>query len=266
MARKFERALITGASSGIGEGFARKLAARKTDLVIVARRTDRLEALARELRAASGVKVEVLTADLADDEARGRVEDRLRATTKPVDLLVNNAGFTIRGNFADLDIERKTEEVVVDVVVPVRLMHAALQQMIPRQHGGIINNSSFTSFFPTATLATYTAGKAFITAFTEAVSEELRGTNVVVSALCPGATPTEFGGEANLNMTAMGLPITSVESVVDAGLRGIERGQVIVVPGLLYDISARTSRLMPRWLLRRSAAITARNAGSRGGA
>ncbi len=263
MARKWERALITGASSGIGEGFARGLAKRKTHLVAVARRTERLNALAAELRG-SDVDVEVLTADLSDPEARDRVEERLQSTSSPIDLLVNNAGFTIRGPFAELDIEKKTEEVTVDVVAVVRLTHAALQTMIPRRHGGIINVSSYTSFFPTATLATYSAGKAFVTAFTEAVSEELRGTGVVVSALCPGATPTEFGGQAQLNMTNMGLPITSVESVVNAGLRGVDRGQVVVVPGLFYDVSARTSRFFPRWLVRRGAAIGARTAGERG--
>ena len=265
MSRNWSRALVTGASSGIGEGFARKLAERKTDLVVVARRTERLEALAAELQTTTGVDVEVLSADLADPLARGAVEERLRSTASPVDLLVNNAGFTIRGPFADLDIDKKTEEVVVDVVAVVRLTHAALQMMIPRRHGGIINVSSYTSFFPTATLATYSAGKAFITTFTEAVSEELRGTGVVVSALCPGATPTEFGGQARLNMTNMGLPITSVESVVKAGLRGLDRGQVVVVPGMFYDMSARTSRLFPRMLVRRGAAIGARMAGARGG-
>ena len=113
--------------------------------------------------------------------------------------------------------------------------------MIARGHGGIINVSSFTSFFPTATLATYSAGKAFVTTFTEAISEELRGTGVVVSVLCPGATPTEFGSQADLNMTKMGLPVTSVESVVDAGMKGIDKGQVLVVPGLVYSLSATTS-------------------------
>jgi short-subunit dehydrogenase len=264
MAKQWQRALITGASSGIGDGFARKLAAAKTDLVIVARRVERLKQLARELKADYGVDVEVLPADLSDPEARGRVEDRLRSSSSPIDLLINNAGFTIRGKFAELDIDRKTEEVVVDVVAVVRLTHAALQPMIERGRGGIINVSSFTSYFPTATLATYSAGKAFVTAFTEAVSEELRGTGVVISALCPGATPTEFGDTAELNMTKMGLPVTSVESVVDAGLKGVDRGQVIVIPGLVYQVSATTSRLMPKWVLRRSAGMTARMAGGRG--
>ncbi len=266
MAKTWHCALITGASSGIGEGFARKLAERGTNLVIVARRTERLEALAHSLRSSKGIDVEVLTADLTDRAALRRVEDRLASSEAPVDLLVNNAGVISRGQFAELDIDRKTDEIVVDVLAVVRLTRAALPGMIAGHHGGIVNVSSITSFFPVPTMATYSASKAFVTTFSEAVGEELRGTGVVVSALCPGVTPTEFGGQAELDLGRTGMPTTSVATVVDAGLRGLDRGQIVVVPGVFNDMSIRAMRLFPRSLVRRGAAMSTCRATSRGGA
>ncbi len=265
MARTWRRALITGASSGIGEGFARKLAARHTDLVIVARRTERLEALARELHASHGVDVEVMTADLTDRDALRRVEERAASSEAPVELLINNAGAISRGKFAELDVDRKTDEIIIDVVAVARLTRAVLPGMIARHHGGIVNVSSITSFFPVPSMATYAASKAFVTSFTESLSEELRGTNVVVSALCPGVTPTEFGGQAELDLGRTGVPTTSVDVVVDAGLRGIDRGQVLVVPGVFNDFTVRAMRLFPRSFVRRGAAMSTQRATDRGG-
>ncbi len=258
MTRAWPRALVTGASSGIGESFARKLAARRTNLVLVARRTERLEALAGELRASDGVEADVLTADLADPAALGRVEERLASSEDPVDLLVNNAGFASRGRFAELDVDRASQEIGVDVIAVVRLTRAALPGMIARQHGGIVNVSSISSFLPAPTWATYAASKAFVTSFTESISEELRGTGVVVSALCPGMTPTEFGDHVALDIARMGPLTMAAETVVDAGLRGLDRGQVVVVPGRLNDLSVATSRLVPRAVLRWGSGLTNR--------
>lgn len=265
MAREWKRALITGASSGIGEEFARRLAKRGTNLVIVARRTERLAALANELEAAHRIDVETITADLTDRDALAHVEERVAASTDPVDLLVNNAGVVSRGRLHELDPDRTSNEILIDVVAVVRLMQRALPGMVQRRHGGVINVSSVAAFYPSATLAVYSGAKACITAITEAVSEELRGTGVVVSALCPGVTPTEFGEVAELDLKRTGLPTTPVGKVVDDALRGVDRGQVIVVPGIVNDLNSRVARIMPRAVVRRAAAFSTLRTSGRAG-
>ncbi len=182
-------ALVTGASAGIGAAFAEALAREQYDLVLVARRADRLEELAKRLRDARGVAIEVLAADLTDGAGLARVVARVEEG--PPDLLVNNAGHGSFGNFAELDIDREVGEIQLNVVALVRLTRAALPGMIRRGHGAIINVSSMAGFQPMPFNATYGATKAFVNSFTEALHEELRGTGVRVQALCPGFTRTD---------------------------------------------------------------------------
>ena len=194
---RWDLALVTGASSGIGDAVARRLAAEGTDLVLVARDRERLEQLAAELRAAHGVTVEVLDADLSAPVSRAAVEKRLVDGERPVDLLVNNAGFGTTGDFASLPIGREEQEVQVNVLAVMRLTSAALGPMLERRRGAVVNLSSMAALHPTPSTATYGATKAFVTSFSEALHEELAGTGVTVTAVLPGFTRTEFQERAN---------------------------------------------------------------------
>lgn len=252
----YRTALVTGASSGIGESFARLLASRGSDLVLVARRTDRLAALATRLRSEHGVEVEVLGADLVDPTALGSVESRLAGGSPPVDLLVNNAGFGTAGPFAELPAEREDEEIRLNVLALVRLTRAVLPGMVARRHGGVLNVSSVAGFQPTPFTATYGATKAFVTSFTEAVAAELSGTGVHATALCPGFTRTEFQVASAWPAARIPKPLwLSADDVVVAGLDALRRGRPLCVPGAQYKAIATASRLAPRPLVR---AVTTR--------
>ena len=245
------RALVTGASSGIGEAFVRRLAEQGQDVVLVARREDRLRALATEL-SGHGVEVEVLAADLTTEEGVVSVEQRLTAPTKPVDLLVNNAGFGSSGAFTDLALGRELEMIELNVVAVVRLTRAALDTMSDRGAGSIVNVSSMASFQALPRNATYAATKAFVTSFTEALAEEVRGSGVRLQALCPGFTETEFHTTAA--WSSGWLPSSawqSPEQVVDASLAALGSGRVVVVPGMLNKVAARASWLLPRKVVSR---------------
>jgi hypothetical protein len=246
----FSRALVTGASSGIGEAFARQLAARGTALVLVARRRDRLDALAAEV----GVPTEVLAADLGDPADLRRVEERVAATTDPVDLLVNNAGFGTTGSFATLDVEREDEEVRVNVLAVVRLTRAALPGMVQRGHGAVVNVSSLAAFQPDPGNATYGASKAFVLSFSEALAEELRTTGVRVQALCPGYTRTEFQTTAEYETSRIPKAVWQrPEQVVDASLAALDKGKALCVPGPHNKVAAVGSGFLPRVVRRRLA-------------
>src|SRR5258708_17362233 len=187
-------ALITGASVGIGEQFARQLSERDHDVVLVARDAARLDALAKEIEGRKGARAEVLVADLTDEAQLAAVEARARQ----VDLLVNNAGFGTFGPFHSLDIETELREINLNVIALVRLTHAAASAMVERGRGGILNVSSLAGFQPGPSNATYGPTKAFVTSFTEAVHEELKGTGASVTVLCPGFTHTEVQERANV--------------------------------------------------------------------
>jgi short-subunit dehydrogenase len=249
----WERALVTGASSGIGEVLSRKLAAEGTDLVVVARDRQRLEALAEELTAAHGVAVEVLRADLAEKAQLAAVEERAASTVSAVDLLVNNAGFGTYGPFVELDADDEEREVQVNCNALVRLCHAAAPPMVARRSGTIVNVSSLASRSPTPNNAVYAATKAFVTHFSEALHEELRGTGVAVTCVEPGFTRTEFQERAGLTEQA-GMPAfvwQSAEDVADATLAGARRGQALVVPGAHNKVAAGLSAMVPRNAKRR---------------
>ncbi len=242
-------ALVTGASSGIGEEFARQLAARGHDVTLVARRTERLQALAKELRHRHSAKVSVHTADLATNAGRGPVATLLR--TKGPWLLVNNAGFGSRGRFAELDPKREVEEVELNVVALHELTAAVVRGNVDAGAGAIVNVASTAAYQAIPYMATYAATKAFVLHFTEALALELRGTGVRAMALCPGPTRTEFDEHAGVSVLFdKSLPM-SAAAVVRSALRTLDRGHTICVPGAHNLILAQGPRLVPRTALRR---------------
>ncbi|WP_433327008.1 SDR family NAD(P)-dependent oxidoreductase [Spirillospora sp. CA-294931] len=241
MRHAYRTALVTGASSGIGESFARLLAGRGTDLVIVARRSDLLDRLARELVERYRVAVEVVAADLTDPLEREEVERRLRAD--PVELLVNNAGYGAFGSFAELSLDDQLREIDLNVVALVRLTHAALPSMIAKGRGGVLNVASMAGFTPSPGSATYGATKAYVSSFSESLHAEVAGKGVHVTALCPGFTRTDEEAEANLLWLRRA-------DVARAGLDAVSAGRALCVPGAQYKVALPALKLVPRPLLR----------------
>lgn len=248
----WERALVTGASSGIGREIARQLAAEGVDLVVVARDEKRLEALADEL----DVEVEVLVADLSDPDEVAVVGQRLAADDEPVDLLVNNAGFGQTGDFLDLDIDREGDVVGVNLVALHRLCHAAGAAMRARGGGGILNISSLASYLPAPGSATYAATKAFVTSFSESLHEELRPHGITVTVSCPGLTRTEFQERADADIDVPDFAWQSAEDCARESLRAVGRGRAKVITGPVNKALLPTISTAPSWLLRKAAGFT----------
>ncbi|MDH2444258.1 SDR family oxidoreductase [Amnibacterium sp. CER49] len=253
-ARTGRTTLITGASSGIGEAFARALAERGEDLVLTARREDRLRALAAELERRHGIRASVLVADLAAEGAVQRLLADLEAAGVVVRGLINNAGFGGHGRFEHEDPQRIAAELAVNVTAPVLLARALLPGMLERGKGYIVNLASTAAFQAVPSMAVYAATKAFVLSFTEALWAETAGRGVRVLALAPGATETEFfevageGGSVGRRQTP--------EQVVRVALAALDRGRgPSVVSGLLNTLSARSGRLVPRALLTRLAGV-----------
>jgi short-subunit dehydrogenase len=229
-------ALITGASSGIGETFARKLAARGFDLILVARREDRLRALASELSA----NVRVIAADLTEEEGIAATEASIRESPD-FELLVNNAGFGTLGRFWETDLHGQEQMHRLHVMAMMRLTHAALKVMVPRDRGGVINVSSVAAFGQTEGNVSYCATKTWANAFTQGLDIELNRvrSKIKVQALCPGFTMSEFHDVIGVNRANIpGFLWMQADAVVDASLRGLERGEVIVIPGAIYRIGS----------------------------
>jgi len=241
MRQTFRTALVTGASSGIGEAMARSLARRGTELVLVARRADLLERLAGELP----VPATVLPADLTDPAQLATVEERLRA--EPVDLLVNNAGYGAFGPVAEIPVDDQVAEISLNVTALVRLSHAALPGMLERRRGGILNVGSMAGFTPAPGSAVYGATKAFVGAFTESLHAETRGTGVHVTALCPGFTRTQDTTERELIWLRR-------DDVARAGLDAVAAGRALCVPGPQYKAALPLLKAVPRPVLRAAAA------------
>lgn len=245
----FRSALVTGASSGIGEEMVRQLARAGVPTVVVARRAERLEALAAELD-----HVEVLAADLGAPDGVASVAERIAADgTRAIDLVVNNAGFGTSGDFVDLDADRLAAEIELNVGALTRLSHAALTTMASRRRGWLLNVSSVASFQPAPRLAVYAATKAYVTSLSESLHGEMSSQGVAVSALCPGLTKTEFQSVSNTEGYQTTFPDfvwTSVEDVAAAGLNGVAKGRAVIVPGPLYKGLAAASGVTPRWLKR----------------
>ncbi len=238
-------ALITGATSGIGLAFARTLASRGHDIILVARNQERLDLVAAELRG-HRVQVEVIAADLADRSQLAVVEDRLRA--QPVEILVNNAGFGVLQSFStgDLDAEQQMLDVLVTAVM--RLTHAALPGMIARGSGAVLNISSVAGWI---TGGTYSAAKAWVTVFSESLATELAGTGVHVTAVCPGFTHTEFHQRASMEID--GIPEwmwLDAQEVVDRALSDVRKGRPISVAGSQYKALSLAAQYLPRPLVR----------------
>ncbi len=245
----FRSALVTGASAGIGAELSRLLGESDVPTVVVARRGDRLRDLADRYDG-----FEVLEADLGSPDGQRRVMDRVASVESPIDLVVNNAGFGSGGNFHELDPARLGDEVELNVAALTKISNAALAAMVPRRRGYLLNVSSVASFQPSPGLAVYAATKAYVTSLTEALHEEMRGTGVNVTALCPGLTKTEFqerSGTTEYETTFPDFAWTSVESVAAAGLAGVSKNKTIVVPGALYKGLVATSDITPRAIARR---------------
>jgi uncharacterized protein len=251
----FTSALITGASSGIGEAMVRHLGEAGIPQVIVARRVDRLHELA-----AGYQEVEVLAADLTTADGVAKVARRI--TDTPIDLVVNNAGFGTSGEFHTLDPDRLDDEVALNVAALTRISRAALGVMVPRGRGFLLNVSSVASFQPAPKLAVYAATKAFVTSLTESLHEEVRGTGVHVTALCPGLTRTEFQSVSNSDSYTAQYPSMawlSAADVAEAGLQDVAKGRALSVPGVLYKAMVAASGVTPRGLARRVASLVQRD-------
>jgi uncharacterized protein len=254
--RTWSAALVTGASSGIGAEMARQLGTRGTDLVLVARDQSRLQALADELTAArAGLTVEVLPADLTTTEGIAALEARLADPARPIDLLVNNAGFGASGDFLDHDADRWTDMVACNITAVMRLTRAALPGMVERSRGAVLNVSSVTALQPVPGSTVYAATKAFVTSFTESLHEELRGTGVTATVAHPGFTRTEFQTRAGHESLTRGLPgfvWQDAGAVAAESLDAAARGRALVVCGPLNKVAATLTGPAPRWLKRRA--------------
>lgn len=252
----FRTALVTGASSGIGEVMATMLAEAGVATTVVARRADRLHALADRHD-----HVDVLVADLTDAADLAAVADRLADPARPVELVVNNAGFGTNGDFHEIDPDRLAAEIDLNIAALTRLSHAALAAMVPRRRGWLLNVSSFAGFQPAPRLAVYAATKAYVTSFTESLHEEARAHGVHVTALCPGLTKTEFQSVSNTATYAdrfHDFTWTRPETVARTGLDGVVANRTIAVPGMQYQLLSALTNVSPRWLRRKVSSLVQR--------
>jgi short-subunit dehydrogenase len=251
-------ALITGPTSGLGAGFARRYAVDGYDLVLVARDAGRLEQLASELRAEAGSTVEVIPADLAVADDRARVADRLSAG---VQVLVNNAGFGTAGEFWTADLALLQSQLDVNVTAVMQLTHAALPPMLADHHGTVINVASVAGLLP-GRGSTYSASKAWVIAFSEGLANGLGGTGVGVHALCPGFVRTEFHARAGIEMA--GTPSflwLEVDDVVRDCLAAVAKDKVVIVPGVQYKALTTGGRVVPRNLVRAMTKVVGKGRG-----
>ncbi len=239
--------VITGASSGIGTELARGLARRGYPLLLVARRRDRLEELAEELSNQYSVGVEVLPLDLGDADARGQLAERLQ--NESAAGLCNSAGFGTSGVFHTLPLDRESEEVTLNALALMELTHAALPGMVDRGTGAILNIASLAGFQPIPGMAIYSATKAFVQTFSEAVHEELHGTGVSCTVLCPGPVPTEWAEIADAQRWSIGAVQVSPQDVAEAAIAGMREGRRSVIPGLVPKVVGVGGRFVPRSLL-----------------
>lgn len=242
-------ALITGASSGIGEALSHRFAERGHDLIVTARREDKLKALAETLTSEHGTGVHVIACDLTQPDGPGELAGAVAALGVDVDILVNNAGVAYTGNFQDL--ESNTVDMLLDlnIVSLTKLTHLFLPAMIARGAGRILNVGSVASFQPVPSMSLYAASKAFVLSLTEGLSEEVRGTGVSVTALCPGLTRTEMVE----SLQAEGIPafmMSSPEEVAREGYEALMNREVIRVPGLANQAAVTWAKFQPRWLVR----------------
>ena len=237
--------LITGASSGIGEAFARRLAAEKHNLVLVARSEDKLRTLCDELSANHQITCKSFAIDLLEYEADVELFDETEKNGLEIDWLINNAGFGSSGDFAELDLERELEIIDLNISALVALTHRYLQKMRERKRGTIINVSSAAGFQPIPFMATYAASKAFVSSFSEAIAEENRPFGIKVLALCPGSTKTNFFAASNIERPIQVKGQQTVEEVVDTAMKAVAHNKTKVVSGWANYIGSIAGTLVP---------------------
>ena len=240
-------ALITGASSGIGADFARELASRNHDVIITARRTDRLEALKAELEKAHRVRVDVVPANLGASDGVTALIAAVEALGRPVDVLVNNAGFGVHGPFWEHDAPRIDEMIALNMTSLTRLTHHFVRQMVPRGRGRVLQVSSVGAYQSSPYYAIYAATKSYVLNFSEAANFELRGTGVTITTLSPGLTATEFHDVANHQKTGLfAVTLMTAAAVARNGVEAMLRGRAVVVPGWINKLAAFSVRFFPR--------------------
>ena len=253
----WKTALVTGASAGIGESIAEQLVAAGTPTIVVARRGDRLDTMAK-----GSSLIEPLVADLLTSDGCARVRARLKSKTDPVDLLVNNAGFGVNGNVADAPMDGSLGMIDLNIRALTELTRAALPRMIEAHRGWILQVSSMASFQPGPGAAIYSATKAYVTSFSEALHEELRGTGVQVCALCPGFTRTEFHAVSNMTDEEVGrvpsFAWLKADDVARSGLRAVAAGRALDVPGAVYKGASAVTGFLPRRAARRMMGVAAK--------
>jgi short-subunit dehydrogenase len=254
-------ALITGASAGLGSAFARRLAGDGYDLVLVARDKERLRKQATELSDRHGIEAQVLPADLAEDEGIEAVADRLTATSRPVDLLVNNAGFGLKGRFLEVSMADELRMLKVHCEAVLRLTSAATEQMRGRGRGAVVNVASVAAFLPRGT---YGASKAWVVQFTQGAAKDLGGSGVRLMALCPGFVRTEFHSRAGMGTDNIpGWMWLDADRVVAAGLADLEKGKSLSIPDPRYKALMGAAKLVPRGLMGKVSTNAGRKYGPR---
>lgn len=237
--------MITGASSGIGRAFSHALAARGANLILVARSAERLQGLAQELTQRHGIRAHALVADLSVNGAASEVHAQASALDLAPQILINNAGFATHGRFDTLSLQRQLDEITLNCKAVVELSHAALPAMLQQGSGAIINVASTAALQPLPYMAIYGASKAFVLSFSEALWQEYRTRGVRVLALCPGATDTAFFDVMGAAEAAVGQRMAA-ETVVNAALKALDRGQSHVVPGGANRLLGWLPRVLPR--------------------
>ena len=245
--------IITGASSGIGAAFARKLAKRGRNVLLVARSEDKLIALCNELGRVSGARAQYVVMDLVEPDAAERLFHETQKRELVIEMLVNNAGFGSMGDFTQLELERELEMIDLNVKSLVDLTYKFLLPMRQRRQGTIINVASTAGFQAVPFMATYAATKAFVLSFSEALAEENRSHGVRVLALCPGVTDTDFFAASKIDRPPM-RTIQTPEEVVDAALRGLRRGKTTVISGWTNWVTVEAERFVPRSIVTKVAA------------
>ncbi len=249
-----ETVLITGASSGIGMGLAKLFAADGSDLVLVARREDRLNELAEKLKSEHGIEVHVLPKDLSKKTSPKEIFNHLKKEKIEIDVLVNNAGFGSRGTVSELDTDLQVDMVQVNAAALTHLTSLFLPGIIERGQGGILNVGSLAGFQPGPNLAVYFATKAYVLSFTEALAEEISNPNIKISCFAPGPVKTEFGEKSDLEDSLLfKLSLMDLEPAVKAGYEGFRKGKTIVIPGLKQQIVPFLNRFTPRLIVRKIA-------------
>ncbi len=249
-----ETVLITGASSGLGMELAKLFAADGSDLVLVARREERLIELADELKSEHGIEVHVLPKDLSKKTAPKEIFNHLNKENIEINVVVNNAGFGNKGSIAELDTDLQLDMIQVNLVALTHLTRLFITGIIERGYGGILNVGSLAGFQPGPNLAVYYATKAYVLSFTEALAEEISNPNIKISCLAPGPVKTEFGEKSDLEDSLLfKMSLMEMAPVVKAGYEGFRKGQTIIIPGLKQQIVPFLNRFTPRLLVRKIA-------------